>query len=124
MDVNLQALSALGVSMAVTANNVANVNTNEFQSSRAYLETGPEGQGVRVSGVFRDESPGALVEEGVPVRGEDGVWRAETEYVEAGNTDPAREAVSMIVDQRAFTANVAAVRSWDQTTGALLDMIA
>jgi flagellar basal body rod protein FlgB len=38
---NVQALQAISYSQQVAANNVANMNTNGFHSSRVEFETGP-----------------------------------------------------------------------------------
>ena len=48
---NVQALQAISVSQQVAANNVANVNTEGFRSSRVEYETGPDGRGVRVADI-------------------------------------------------------------------------
>lgn len=106
-DTSLSALDAFGTVQAVAANNIANVSTDEFKASRVDLESGPDDQGVEVSDIRVDESPGALV---------DGV--------EMSNTDVATEMVTMIENEAAFDANVAAVRAQEEMTGALLDMIA
>lgn len=104
---SLSALNALGTTQQVSANNVANVNTDEFSASRVALETGPEGQGVRVGAILRDESPGPQVD---GVRG--------------SNTDVATEMVSMMRTQTAFGANVAAVRAQEELTGHVLNLVA
>lgn len=104
---NLSALSALGTAQAVSANNVANVNTDGFKASDVSLETGPDGQGVRVGSIQESTSAG-------PIFGE----------VERSNTDLGREMVDMMTTSRAFSANVAAVRVSEEMTGHLLNMIA
>jgi flagellar basal body rod protein FlgB len=56
MTPNIQALRAVSVSQQVSANNVANINTNGFLPSRVDFETGPEGQGVRVQRIVEEGS--------------------------------------------------------------------
>jgi flagellar basal-body rod protein FlgC len=122
------ALNAMTVSMAATANNLANLDTDGYKAERVGLQTGEDGQGVAVSGVTRDESTGGLrpdtVSSGFSQEAGDivdisdrGVRMAET-----SNVDPARESVSMIESARGFEANVAVIRTQDDMAGALLDM--
>lgn len=106
-DVNLSALDSLGTAQQVSANNVANVNTDGFKASSVALESGPEGQGVRVSDISESSASDAMV---------DGV--------ETSNTDLGTEMVDMMTTSRAFSANVAAIRVSEQMTGHLLNMIA
>ncbi|QJB57341.1 flagellar basal body rod C-terminal domain-containing protein [Pseudodesulfovibrio sp. zrk46] len=106
-ETNLSALSALGTAQAVSANNIANVNTDDFKASSVSLETGPDGWGVRVGAIQESTNAGPIVGD-----------------VELSNTDLGREMVDMITTSRAFSANVAAVRVSEEMTGHLLNMIA
>jgi len=114
---NLQALQAIGVSQQVTANNVANMNTDGFQPSRVDLETGPGGQGVHVQDIVEISSDGQLAatENAMP---EDVQTDAP---VEPSATDLATEMVQMIENEHAFAANVAAIRGDAEMTGAFID---
>lgn len=116
------ALSSFSTSMAVTANNVANVNTDGYKSQEARLETGPDGQGVRVSDIVRDDSPGGYRPETVSGYNQAGVYEPSAELVETSNVDLARQTVDMIQTSKAFEANVVTIRSQDQMLGTLLDM--
>lgn len=119
---NVQALQAISVSQQVAANNVANVNTNEFRSSRVEYETGPDGRGVRVADIYENPAPGPLVSEGEYVETEEGV-RYEEAWVEGSNTDLATEMVQMIENEQAFAANVAALHTSMDMSGVLIDMM-
>jgi flagellar basal-body rod protein FlgC len=119
---NVQALQAISVSQQVAANNVANVNTNEFRSSRVEYETGPDGRGVRVADIYENPAPGPLVSEGEYVETEEG-GRYEEAWVEGSNTDLATEMVQMIENEHAFAANVAALHTSLDMTGVLIDMM-
>lgn len=119
---NTQALGAIGISQQVTANNIANMNTNGFRSSRVDLETGPDGQGVRVQDIVENTRSGPLVPGGQYVR-EDGIERDEERLVEGSNTDLTTEAVQMIEDELAFTANAVAIRTQAEMTGTVIDMM-
>jgi len=56
------ALTSLGVVMQVTANNIANVNTDGFQPSRVMLMSGPyQDEGVQVGAVYRTMQHGPAV---------------------------------------------------------------
>ena len=119
---NVQALQAISVSQQVAANNVANVNTNEFRSSRVEYETGPDDRGVRVSDIYENTAPGPLVQGGEYVETEEGLRYEET-LVEGSNTDLAAEMVQMIDNEQAFAANVAALHKHFDMTGVLIDMM-
>ncbi len=124
VDSSLQALSTVSTSMAVTANNVANVNTDGFQQSSVTLETGPDGEGVRVQDIRPDESPGPVYPQYLPVENNQGVMEPQLTYVEGSNTDIATQMVNMITDSHAYSANLAAIRTEDQMAGTVLDIIA
>lgn len=106
-DTNLSALSALSTVQQVSANNIANVNTDGFKASSVTLESGPADQGVRVSSISQRSVPGPNVG-----------------GVEGSNTDIGAEMVGMVRTGHAFSANVAAVRASEDMTGHLLNMIA
>ncbi|MDL2207953.1 flagellar basal body protein [Desulfovibrio sp. OttesenSCG-928-M16] len=56
------ALNALDVVIETTANNIANVSTDGFQSRHVVLQSGPwKDEGVRVSSTWRDMSPGPAI---------------------------------------------------------------
>ena len=54
------AISAAQTGLDVTANNIANVNTNGFKSSDAHLQTGPGGRGVNVGAISKDLRSGPI----------------------------------------------------------------
>lgn len=116
------ALSAMSTAMAVSANNVANVNTDGYKAKDARLETGPQGQGVRVADVVPDGSAGGYRPVAVSGLNEAGVYEPSVAMVETSNVDLARETVDMIETSRAFEANVVAVRTQDDMLGTLLDL--
>ena len=109
---SLSALDVLSVSMQVTANNIANMNTNGFKAMNVQLETSPFNDGVRLAGISVDKSPGSLVNftgQGV---------------VETSNTNLAREFTNMISTETAWKANIASIVTADQMLGSLLDSVA
>lgn len=104
---NASALSALGKVQEVSANNVANMNTDGFKASSVVLESGPGDDGVRVSAIHQSTASG-------PMAGE----------VELSNTDVGREMTTMMTTENAFSANAVAIRVSEQMTGHLLNMVA
>ena len=123
-DNNISALNAFSTSMQVTANNIANVNTDGFKHSRAELETGPGDQGVRVADIRQSTQAGPLVESLVRVEDQvTGQVSTEYQYVEGSNTDLAREFTHMIMTQRGYEANAQAIRAQDEMLGSLMDMM-
>ncbi len=95
---SVQALGALDKVFQATSNNIANVSTEGYQPLRVGLADGPGGQGVHVASVSRDAS--------------------------GGGVDIATEMVGLMQTGNAYSANAAMIRSADETTGALLNMIA
>ncbi|MDR3640782.1 MAG: flagellar basal body rod C-terminal domain-containing protein [Humidesulfovibrio sp.] len=94
---SVQALGALDVSLQATANNIANVSTEGFRSARADFSDGPGGQGVQVASISRADSSGV---------------------------DLPREMVGLMQVDQAYTANASMIRTADETTGTVLNMIA
>jgi flagellar basal-body rod protein FlgC len=105
-----QAIKAFGTGTAVTANNVANVETENFKSSRAVMNEGDNG-GVKVT-LSQETSPGPLVTQS------DGSAR------ELSNTDLASEFTDMISFQSGYDANIKTVQTADEMKGSVIDMIA
>ena len=119
---NVQALQAISVSQQVAANNVANMNTEGFRSSRVEYETGPDGRGVRVADIAENPAPRPLVPGRENVRKDEEI-RYEEALAEGSNTDLATEMVQMIENEQAFAANVAALHTSMDMTGVLIDMM-
>ncbi|MHC4871764.1 MAG: flagellar basal body rod C-terminal domain-containing protein [Planctomycetota bacterium] len=113
MNTAVSALNALSQRHAVHANNVANVNTDEFNKGRTLAqEQTPYG----VSNTFETvDTQGPLRVENVS--GTEAV-------IEGSNVELAEEMPNDMVTQRSFEANAAMVRTEDEMLGTILDMIA
>lgn len=109
----LSALSAFNKRMDVTANNVANVNTNEFKKSRLNMTEGNNG-GVTTS-LQQIDTPGIPKE----VTRSDGT----TEMTESSNVDLAEEFTDMITTEAGYDANLKTVKTQDEMLGSLFDII-
>lgn len=94
---NVSALGALGVSLDVTAHNIANVSTEGYHPLRATLSEGSGGQGVQAE-VSR-------------LSGSSGV-------------DVAGEMVNLMQTSTAFSANATMIRAAEETSGTVLNLIA
>ena len=122
MDIPTSALGALSVSLQVSANNLANANTNGFKQSDVRFETGPGDQGVRISEIRKDATPGSPVEAPVyPIVGRQ--YEQHSGWVESSNTDVARQFVDMINTSHAWSANAATIRTADEMMGALINTV-
>lgn len=107
----LSALRAFGQKLGVTANNIANVNTNGFKKSRVDLEeASPSGVNVSIS---RVNTPGAYL---TPER-ETGEPR------ESSNVSVDEEVVSLITTKQAYTANLKTIEAEEETLGTLFDIL-
>jgi flagellar basal-body rod protein FlgC len=109
---NLSALQAFGTKMAVTANNVANVSTDEFKRSRAILEE-DQNDAVKVDIQQMDE-PGPVVYE---------YGSAETVERELSNVDLGEELPQTIPTQRGYEANIKVFQTKDEMLGTIVDLV-
>mgnify|MGYP005861903867 CR=1 FL=1 len=112
METSASALGALGISQAVTANDVANMNTAGYRAKEVRLESGPGDQGVQVAEIREDTSAGPLVP------------GPQDSLVEGSNVDLATEMVQMVRDEVAYAANAAVIRTHADMAGVLLDTMA
>ncbi len=110
---SLSAVSAFQKRMDVTANNVANVNTDKFKKSRLNIEEGSNG-GVTTS-LQQIDTPGFVKE----TIAEDGT----TVESESSNVDLAEEFTGMIGTEAAYKANLKVVKAQEEMVGSLLDTL-
>jgi flagellar basal-body rod protein FlgC len=107
----LSGLAAYAKQVEVTANNVANVNTNGFKKSRTEFVSVETGGVLPV--VQKDNSAGPTVLDNT------GYAPAQ---VELSNVDLGEEAVNQILAQRGFKANLNTIQTADDMLGTILDM--
>lgn len=107
----LSALSAYGKKLGTTANNIANVNTDEFKKSRVNLQEGVNG-GVTAQ-IQPIDTPGSIKET---------IQDGDVVQVESSNVDLAEELTEMIPTQSAYDANLKSIRAQEQMMGTLLDI--
>lgn len=98
--------------LAVTADNIANVNTDGFKKNRATFQPDPNG-GVRVD-IRRDESPGFRY---------DVTENGKTVEKQTSNVDLTEEIPNLMVTKRAYQANLKTIETQDEMLGSLLDTI-
>jgi flagellar hook protein FlgE len=108
----LSGIKACGTKIGVTANNIANMNTDGFKKSRAVLEEGHL-SGVTVS-IEEIDTPGAIL----PAQDGSGETR------ETSNVDLEEEAGNLITTRTALSANIKTLRTWDEMTESLIDLLA
>ena len=120
---SLSALDAYAVSQQVTANNVANMNTEGFNASRVTMEDVANQGGVAVQEIRETSAAPPMVpsQQLLEVQGQ---VVQEQAYVEGSNTDVGREMVNLMVNQRAYEANAAVVRTQEEMVGTVLDISA
>ena len=109
-----RALTALGAyrqKLGVTANNIANLDTDGFKKSRATTVENQHG-GVRLS-VSQVNTPGAPRIPWPPGSGP---------ITERSNVDLTQELPDLLISQRSFEANLVTFRTADDMLGELLDI--
>jgi flagellar basal-body rod protein FlgC len=107
----LSGLGAYAKQIEVSANNVANVNTDGFKKSHTELISVEAGGVLPV--VRKDNSAGPTV---LRDRGYGPI------QVELSNVDFGEEAVNQIIGQRGFEANLQALKTADEMLGSILDI--
>jgi len=98
--VNLQAINNAATMQEVSANNIANMNSTGFQSSRA-LQIGDTVQISPEARAAQQNAAGEML----------------------STTDVGQEMVNMRVNKHSLQANVAAIRTQDEMQEALMGMI-
>lgn len=108
----LSALTACGKKAGVTADNVANWQSEEFKKSRAVFTEG-ENKTVEVR-IRRIETPGPIVAE---------VKDGEMVEKELSNVDLAEEIPQTVISQRGYEANLKTVSVQDEMLKSVIDII-
>jgi flagellar hook protein FlgE len=108
----LSAVKAFGEKMGVTANNIANVETEGFKKSTATLVEGPK-ENVEVE-ITQPDIPGPVI-----VDETDGQLTEK----EMSNVDLAEEIPQTIIAQRGYEANLATLRTQDEMIKSIIDII-
>ena len=108
----LSALQAYKNSMGVTANNIANVNTDEFKKSRATMKEGANGN-VEVA-VNKINTPGHRYQE---LEGNQMVEK------ETSNVNLEKELPDLMVTQRTYEANLKVLQTHDAMLGTTLNIL-
>jgi flagellar hook protein FlgE len=108
-NIALTAINAFDKKLSITANNIANVNTDGFKKSRAVIEE-KETPGVSVFSE-RVNTPGDIVTI-------EGVGR------ESSNVNLEEELVALMVSQKNYAANLETVKATDELQGTLFDIMA
>ena len=108
----LSAIKAFEDKMGVTANNIANAETEEFKKSRVTLNEGPD---KTVSArITQSETPGPVVAEATG---------GQSASKELSNVDLAEEIPQTILAQRGYEANLSTVRVQDDMSKSVIDII-
>lgn len=135
MSIARSGLDAMSTQVAAAAGNIANLDTNNYQSRRVDLSTAGDTQGVQVAGVTVDTSPGAPLPESyygttgtTTATGTTGTADTVTlsdqarTMAQTSNVDLGREMVSMIEASRGFEANAAVILTQEDMAGTILDL--
>jgi flagellar hook protein FlgE len=110
MNSSIAGIKALSTKLAVTANNVANIETEGFKKSRAVLEeAAPDGVTVTIE---RVGTPGSLL----PADNASGQTR------ETSNVALEEEMINLITTHHAYEANLKPIKTWDEMMESVLDL--
>lgn len=106
---SLSGLFAFTRKLSNAANNVANVNTDEYKKTTATIVE--DKNRLPQVNIEKQDTPGAIVQE------TDGTVR------ELSNVELAEEFPQMMISQRGYEANIKALQIQNETIGSLLDII-
>jgi flagellar basal body rod protein FlgG len=109
---NLSALNAFGKKLGVTANNIANVESEGYKKNRAVIVEG-KNKDVEVE-ITKVETPGPIVNDVV----DDQIVQKEL-----SNVDLTEEIPSTIISRRGYEANLKAIEIQEETLGSIMDII-
>lgn len=104
MSISLSGMQAAGAMLNVTANNIANLSTPGFNPSRADLVE-LSGGGVAVSGTSFEDNPQT------------------SPNTQSSNVDLPTQLVNLKLGQTLYDANALVLKTADQMTGTLLNML-
>jgi flagellar hook protein FlgE len=108
----LSAIKAFGEKMGVTANNIANVETEEFKKSTATLVEDPK-HNVEVE-ITQPDIPGPVVVD---------TTNGQFTQREMSNVDLAEEIPQTMIAQKGYEANLATLRTRDEMLKSIIDII-
>ena len=108
----ISALQAYKTKLGVTANNIANVNTDGFKKNRATLKEGTNGD-VQVD-INRFITPGHRYQE---------VEVDQLVEKESSNVNLEEEIPEMMTTQRTYEANLKVLQTQDNMSGTLLNIL-
>jgi len=136
--VSVSALDAFSTGMQAIAHNIANINTEGFQPQAVYYASLPPYMGVQagdIAGPGRELVPTRPPEPEIltaPAPEQQiGVLPPPPDHLTSflppawmnpSQTSLEMEMVNMIMTQRAYEANVAPIRAWDEMTGTLVNL--
>ena len=109
---SLSAIRAVGRKMAVTADNIANAQTEGFKKSRTVITQG-EADDVQAH-ITRDNTQGPMVTETVG---------GEMKTTEKSNVDLTEEMPQLMVAKHAYRANLKSIRTQDEMLGMVIDLV-
>lgn len=121
----LSAIQANQTRMDVSANNVANVNTDGFKASTvqtsdaAYIND--IGQGTQVTGTYAPSRPGPVA---IDTTGGGGGGTGMSGLTELSNVDLASEATNQLGAQAAYNFNISMLQTANDMTKSVLDIMA
>ena len=105
LTINASGLALERLKLDTISSNIANVNTNQTQTTAAYQKKSREGTpatyGVKVTGIAADETEKLTYDPTNPAANDEG-------YVGQSNVDIADEMVAMLQAVRTYEANVSA----------------
>ena len=125
---SLSALMAYGKKMAVHANNIANMYSEDFDRSRTIIKEGPnQTVSADIERVESPEFPVTATEEGQvaenDTRSSDPVPNEPPLSPPSNNVDLATEIVGVQLAKNAYEANTKVIKAQEELVGTILDLL-
>lgn len=110
---NLSALNAFGTGLDVKANNIANINSENYKKSQAFNTEGENG-GVKTE--IRKVDTDSVIPSPVSTENISGP--------QPSNVDLAEEIPGVMIDEKGYQANLKFIQTREELLGSVLDIIA
>ncbi len=112
MGAPLSALHAFGKKLETSAKNTANIDTDGYKKDRVNLTE--DQNGAVKANVEKVDAPGSKVFE---------MTAEGMTLVEKSNVDLAQEVTNQILAKRGYEANLAAIKTYDELLGSVMDIL-
>lgn len=123
LSTSASALRASGIRLQATAQNIANMNTPGYSPARVDFEDRPDRGGVLAQPYIAHTNPRDYLLPGLEAHEEYESRASFQKDVNGTGFSLEREMTRLVEEPHFFQSNTVALRSWDNSSGALIDLL-